>query len=196
MHYAQNLEAYYHALRDQHVHHSSSGPIPPPPDLQPIVDKTAQYVARNDDGFERTVLEKHCDDPRFRFLNPWDQYHRYYQMKKQEHREKLAQVEADKENALRSIPNIQRLSETGSISFKLAARSSKLSATKVDLSADEEEEGEEREKEEEEEKPPPAKRPHTEGEDKEEDDEDKMDFKVQVSACTAVLGCRSVCLCS
>ena len=134
VHYQHNLQAYYHAFS---THHINTTPTPPPPDLQPIVDKTALYVARNNDGFERTVLEKHCDDPRFSFLNPWDKFHSYYKMKKMEHKEKLAQEEAEKENLLKS-KNAQRLDPTGAVRFKLQPKDSKLVEPTVDLSVEEE----------------------------------------------------------
>lgn len=56
--------------------------IPPPPDLQPIVDKLATYVAKNGPDFESIIKAK--DDPRFEFLNPWNTHHSYYNLKKQE----------------------------------------------------------------------------------------------------------------
>lgn len=139
MHYTQNLQAYYHAMSSTHINSmDTSGPTPPPPDLQPIVDKTAQYVAKNDDSFETTVLENHCDDPRFSFLNPWDHYYAYYQMKKKEYREKLAQEEAEKEEILKQKANLQRLNASGSVSFKLEAKTSKLEGPRVDLSTGDE----------------------------------------------------------
>ena len=55
--------------------------VPPPPDLQPIVDKLANYVARNGEDFESTVKAK--NDARFEFLNPWNAHYSYYQYKKQ-----------------------------------------------------------------------------------------------------------------
>lgn len=56
--------------------------IPPPPDLQPIVDKLANYVAKNGPDFESIIKAK--NDPRFEFLNPWNTHHGYYNLKKQE----------------------------------------------------------------------------------------------------------------
>ncbi|XP_018099661.1 splicing factor, suppressor of white-apricot homolog isoform X2 [Xenopus laevis] len=54
--------------------------IPPPPDIQPVIDKLAQYVARNGIKFETSVRAK--NDPRFDFLQPWHQYNPYYEFKK------------------------------------------------------------------------------------------------------------------
>lgn len=55
--------------------------VPPPPDIQPVIDKLAKYVAKNGDEFEASVRAK-CD-PRFEFLVPWHSYNAYYLAKKQ-----------------------------------------------------------------------------------------------------------------
>ncbi|XP_014748189.1 PREDICTED: splicing factor, suppressor of white-apricot homolog isoform X1 [Sturnus vulgaris] len=55
--------------------------IPPPPDIQPVIDKLAEYVARNGVKFESSVRAK--NDLRFEFLQPWHQYNAYYEFKKQ-----------------------------------------------------------------------------------------------------------------
>ncbi|XP_060699353.1 splicing factor, suppressor of white-apricot homolog isoform X3 [Hemiscyllium ocellatum] len=55
--------------------------IPPPPDIQPVIDKLAEYVARNGTKFETSVRDK--NDTRFEFLQPWHQYNAYYEFKKQ-----------------------------------------------------------------------------------------------------------------
>ncbi|XP_029300208.1 LOW QUALITY PROTEIN: splicing factor, suppressor of white-apricot homolog [Cottoperca gobio] len=54
--------------------------IPPPPDTQPVIDKLAEYVARNGVKFEASVRAK--NDPRFDFLQTWNQYNTYYEFKK------------------------------------------------------------------------------------------------------------------
>ena len=205
--YDDHLQSYYQALSANHISSlnssaagNTSGPTPPPPDLQPIVDKTAEYVARNSDSFERTVLEKHCGDPRFSFLNPWDQYHAYYQMKKRQFQEKSEQE--DKELKIKS--NVQKLNSSGAVSFKLQTKNSKLLAPKVDLSVGGEDEDEYGEEEQEGERgqneivsngledkiePPPAKRRRGEEEDEDEEEEaegDKIGCKVQVLDCVLV----------
>ncbi|KAI9172995.1 SF3a splicing factor complex subunit [Blastocladiella emersonii ATCC 22665] len=53
--------------------------IMPPRDIRTIVDKTANFVARNGPHFEGKIREKEQADPRFYFLNPNDPYHAYYQ---------------------------------------------------------------------------------------------------------------------
>jgi hypothetical protein len=100
------MSAYYQASRTY-----QAGPAPPPPDVQPIADKTAEYVAKNGSDFGRTVILKHLDDRRFDFLHPWNQYHAYYKMKL-----KMAREEIEKNKPL----NLQLLNAQGGVSFKLA----------------------------------------------------------------------------
>ena len=89
------------------------GPPPPPPDLQPIVDRTAEYVAKNGRDFQRTVILKHVDDRRFDFLHPWNQFNLYYKNK----------VETRTDEIERSKPaNMQSLNSQGSVSFKVASK--------------------------------------------------------------------------
>ena len=138
----ESLEAFYHRLSAEHISNQigtaapfhlppghTPGPPPPPPDLQPIIDKTAEYVARNSEEFERTVLEKHCGDPKFGFLNPWDKYYSYYKLQLQLNKERaaeqaLAAIERDfqrmeREAATQRGEVIQKLSQSGAVSFKL-----------------------------------------------------------------------------
>lgn len=56
-----------------------SNVIIPPPEIRKIVDKTADFVARNGIGFEERIREKEMMNPKFFFLNPNDPYHDYYQ---------------------------------------------------------------------------------------------------------------------
>lgn len=71
--------------------------ITPPPDIRgenfycllliwidyflAIVDKTAQFVARNGIEFENRIKEKEINNVRFSFLSPTDPYHAYYRAK-------------------------------------------------------------------------------------------------------------------
>ena len=105
------MMAYYQASKMYHT-----GAVPPPPDLQPVVDKTAEYVAKNGDKFEATVILKHISDTRFGFLNPWNQYNHYYKTKVAEYREA---VKITQENAPK---NMQKLNNLGNISFKMSAK--------------------------------------------------------------------------
>jgi len=60
---------------------SSTNVIPPPPDVKPIIDKLAEYVARNGSAFEQSIRTK--NDPRFGFLERDHIHHNYYQLKVQ-----------------------------------------------------------------------------------------------------------------
>ena len=105
----------------------------PPPEIRAIVDKTAEYVAKNSEKFERTVLERHLSDPRFSFLNPWDPYNYYYETTKQYHRSMNEMTPEQSGSPPSSQPpnsmpsevislqkqNLQKLSSSGSVSFKL-----------------------------------------------------------------------------
>jgi len=60
---------------------SSTNVIPPPPDVKPIIDKLAEYVARDGPAFEQSIRTK--NDPRFGFLERDHIHHNYYQLKVQ-----------------------------------------------------------------------------------------------------------------
>ncbi|KAJ8780532.1 hypothetical protein J1605_011533 [Eschrichtius robustus] len=88
--------------------------IPPPPDIQPVIDKLAEYVARNGLKFETSVRAK--NDQRFEFLQPWHQYNAYYEFKKQfflqkEGGESAQAVSAPEEAPAESAP--EKPSDTG-----------------------------------------------------------------------------------
>ncbi|XP_046301910.1 splicing factor, suppressor of white-apricot homolog isoform X2 [Marmota monax] len=90
--------------------------IPPPPDIQPVIDKLAEYVARNGLKFETSVRAK--NDQRFEFLQPWHQYNAYYEFKKQfflqkEGGEGTQAVAAPEEAPAESAP--EKPSETGEV---------------------------------------------------------------------------------
>lgn len=55
--------------------------IPPPPDVKPIIDKLAEYVARNGSTFEESIRTK--NDPRFGFLERDHIHYNYFQLKVQ-----------------------------------------------------------------------------------------------------------------
>ena len=59
-----------------------SGPciVPPPPDMKLIIDKMADYVARNGPEFEIVVRRR--NDDRFRFVEAGHPHHAYYLHKK------------------------------------------------------------------------------------------------------------------
>lgn len=103
--------AYYQASQMYFV-----GVVPPPPNLQPVVDKTAEYVAKNGEHFESTIILKHLSDVKFDFLHPWNQYNRYYKNKVVEFKEAL-------QKQLENAPvNMQRLNVSGAVKFKMEAK--------------------------------------------------------------------------
>ncbi|XP_071848240.1 splicing factor, suppressor of white-apricot homolog isoform X1 [Apostichopus japonicus] len=66
--------------------------IPPPPDVQPIIDKLAEFVAKNGDDFENGIKLK--GDPRFDFVNTWHSFFTYYEQKKFMYRREMEEREA------------------------------------------------------------------------------------------------------
>lgn len=60
-----------------------TGLILPPPDIRAVVDKTAQFVARNGRSFERKIAGETAS-AKFAFLRPADPYHAYYEHKLRE----------------------------------------------------------------------------------------------------------------
>lgn len=63
------------------------GIIYPPPEVRNIVDRTANFVARNGPEFEVRIRGNEADNPKFNFLNPNDPYYAYYEHKLKEFRE-------------------------------------------------------------------------------------------------------------
>lgn len=61
--------------------HGGPPPAPPPPsdpELKNIIDKLAQFVARNGPEFETMTKNKQRDNPKFAFLMTHDPHHAYY----------------------------------------------------------------------------------------------------------------------
>ncbi|XP_065683592.1 splicing factor 3A subunit 1 isoform X1 [Hydra vulgaris] len=63
------------------------GIIYPPPEVRNIVDRTANFVARNGPEFEDRIRSNEATNPKFNFLNPNDPYYAYYLHKLKEYRE-------------------------------------------------------------------------------------------------------------
>ncbi len=63
----------------------------PPQDIQlmNIIDKLAQFVARNGKEFEKMTLEKQINNSKFAFLRPGEEFFDYYQYKLMESRRSL-----------------------------------------------------------------------------------------------------------
>ena len=59
-----------------------TGVIIPPPEIRAVVDKTAQFVARNGKSFEKRILESgEGKTSKFNFMKAYDPYHAYYEFK-------------------------------------------------------------------------------------------------------------------
>lgn len=61
------------------IHSRTIGSIHPAPDIRNIVDKIAQFVAKNGLEFEKRILANNAANVKFNFLNSPDPYHAYYQ---------------------------------------------------------------------------------------------------------------------
>ncbi|PIN24281.1 Splicing factor 3a, subunit 1 [Handroanthus impetiginosus] len=61
------------------THTRTIGIIYPPPDIRNIVDKTAQFVAKNGPEFEKRIIANNEGNAKFNFLRASDPYHAYYQ---------------------------------------------------------------------------------------------------------------------
>eukprot|EP00268_Persea_americana_P058538 TRINITY_DN708_c0_g1_i4.p1 TRINITY_DN708_c0_g1~~TRINITY_DN708_c0_g1_i4.p1 ORF type:complete len:809 (+),score=221.31 TRINITY_DN708_c0_g1_i4:585-3011(+) len=71
------------------THTRTIGIIHPPPDIRSIVDKTAQFVAKNGPEFEKRILANNTGNAKFNFLSGSDPYHAYYQHRISEFRTQL-----------------------------------------------------------------------------------------------------------
>jgi len=55
------------------------GMILPPPRIKEIIDKTAEFVAKNGASFEELVMKSEVNNPKFSFLKKDDPYRAYYE---------------------------------------------------------------------------------------------------------------------
>lgn len=55
--------------------------MPPSEAEKTLIDKVAQYVAKNGDGFEEMMKKKQTGNQEYDFLSPGGQFHQYYQTK-------------------------------------------------------------------------------------------------------------------
>ena len=65
----------------------SSDIIYPPPDIKNVIDKTAEFVAKVGDDFEKKVATQQGGQAKFAFLNASNPYRRYYDLRVRELRE-------------------------------------------------------------------------------------------------------------
>ncbi|ESO91786.1 hypothetical protein LOTGIDRAFT_233356 [Lottia gigantea] len=102
-----------HTENDSSVSNQPNPIIPPPPDIQPIIDRMAMYVAKNGSEFEMVVQSK--NDVRFQFLNDWHVHYKYYDFKKKMHQQILLKEKKEKEEAQVALLN-------KSVSFSIKTR--------------------------------------------------------------------------
>jgi hypothetical protein len=50
----------------------------PPPDIAQIVEKTAEFIGKNGNNFEKKILTKEANNPKFDFLKEESPYNQYY----------------------------------------------------------------------------------------------------------------------
>ncbi|XP_059147044.1 splicing factor, suppressor of white-apricot homolog isoform X2 [Physella acuta] len=91
--------------------------VTPPPDVQPIVDRMAMYVAKNGAEFEMVVMNR--KDPRFQFLNEFHAHYPYYKLKKERFMKELGKTITERGDTQedKASQNLQR-----SVSFSIKAR--------------------------------------------------------------------------
>lgn len=111
-------------------------PHPPPPDIQPIIDKLAEYVAKHGHAFEDTV--KRNGDPRLQFINSNHEYYKYFMLRKNLYRQKFMMEEMANENKPKQVitqdlpgvsketTDVQTLKADGSVGFKIATKEEKV----------------------------------------------------------------------
>ncbi|KAF5448545.1 hypothetical protein F2P56_029066 [Juglans regia] len=111
------------------THTRTIGIIHPPPDIRTIVDKTAQFVAKNGPEFEKRIIANNAGNVKFNFLNGSDPYHAYYQ-----HR--LSEFRAQNQSSAQQpslLPADSAAPEP--VPSAPAADGNEAAAAKVDLSA-------------------------------------------------------------
>ncbi|KAJ1334634.1 hypothetical protein BSLG_007789 [Batrachochytrium salamandrivorans] len=88
------------------------GLIYPPPEIRNIVDRTADFVARNGPQFEERIKAKEQQNTKFSFMIPTDPYHGYYLHRISEAREGrssvVTQAEKAKAGELHDIPKVPK----------------------------------------------------------------------------------------
>lgn len=107
------------------THTRTIGIIHPPPDIRTIVDKTAQFVAKNGPEFEKRIIANNAGNVKFNFLNASDPYHAYYQHRLSESRaQNLSSAQQPTDSAVAEL-----------LPSAPAADGNEAAAAKVDLSA-------------------------------------------------------------
>lgn len=99
------------------------GVIIPPPDIRAVVDKTAQFVARNGKSFEQRILSSsEGQTAKFNFMKAFDPYHAYYEMK-------IREVEEGKPAEVAAPPSSTASDSTNTTKASVNVSESKGTAT-------------------------------------------------------------------
>ncbi|XP_012478864.1 probable splicing factor 3A subunit 1 [Gossypium raimondii] len=107
------------------THTRTIGIIHPPPDIRNIVDKTAQFVAKNGPEFEKRIIANNANNVKFNFLTSSDPYHAYYQ-----HR--LSEFRAQNQNQPNSQQQQPQLQSAGSAPAETATAAAAAAAAAAD----------------------------------------------------------------
>jgi len=65
-----------------YLSNKSTGVIIPPPDIKTVIDRTADYVAKNGEKFEQLIMKAESSNRKFDFLKYEDDPFRPYYQKK------------------------------------------------------------------------------------------------------------------
>ena len=79
-----NIDNNAQPVADKTYDQPTVGLIVPPPEIRSIVEKTAQFVARNGENFEHKIRQNEAQNPKFNFLKDEDPYNGYYRHKVKE----------------------------------------------------------------------------------------------------------------
>lgn len=72
-----------------------SAPQPPrDPNVRSVIDRLAEFVARNGAEFEQMTIVKQQNNSKFSFLNSNSEFYQYYQFRKMEERRSLMGMSA------------------------------------------------------------------------------------------------------
>ena len=131
---------------------SSQAPplVEPPPNVRSVIDKLAEYVARNGEEFEQRVSQK--GDPRFAFLSSTHEHHVYYRTRVAAERDKRERADAGRSKAReeaipvlktpggRPLLPITAFEVTLSPAFGIRSKTPRLAKTDHQMFADDEDE--------------------------------------------------------
>lgn len=154
----KNMVSNFHVDSNGQTRNNVSILPSPPPEVEKIIDKLAQYVAKNGEDFEKSIRKR--NESRFEFINPGNIYHGHYIRRKlfffeEKRKQRLDEFKARsnlglKEDANPSVSNSrsqqdekdqENVSSKSAISFCLTKeRKKSLAPTQPDSEEENEEE--------------------------------------------------------